>query len=107
MLYTIMFLLRRSAGSCRFLLHKAQQCRSLSIARLPFLKIHEEVQEAVRTGKPVVALETTIYTHGKFDVKLCSSTRLIRRQDTHTRTMSRSRHVSSRSFASMVLSQPR
>ncbi|EEP76113.1 conserved hypothetical protein [Uncinocarpus reesii 1704] len=29
-----------------------------------FLKISEEVQDAVATGKPVVALETTIYTHG-------------------------------------------
>lgn len=28
------------------------------------LQISEEVQDAVRTGKPVVALESTIYTHG-------------------------------------------
>ena len=31
-----------------------------------FLKVSEEVRDAVATGKPVVALETTIYTHGKF-----------------------------------------
>lgn len=27
-------------------------------------RVSEEVQDAVATGKPVVALETTIYTHG-------------------------------------------
>lgn len=30
-----------------------------------FLKVSEEVRDAVATGKPVVALETTIYTHGE------------------------------------------
>ncbi|KAL8818101.1 MAG: hypothetical protein Q9223_003196 [Gallowayella weberi] len=30
----------------------------------PFLHISEEIQEAVHSNKPVVALETTIYTHG-------------------------------------------
>ncbi|KAF2436272.1 hypothetical protein EJ08DRAFT_685109 [Tothia fuscella] len=29
-----------------------------------FLKISDEVREAINTGKPVVALESTIYTHG-------------------------------------------
>jgi pseudouridine-5'-phosphate glycosidase/pseudouridine kinase len=29
-----------------------------------FLQVSEEVRDAVATGKPVVALETTIYTHG-------------------------------------------
>lgn len=29
-----------------------------------FLKVSEEVEDAIATGKPVVALETTIYTHG-------------------------------------------
>jgi hypothetical protein len=28
-------------------------------------RVSEEVQDALATGKPVVALETTIYTHGK------------------------------------------
>jgi pseudouridylate synthase / pseudouridine kinase len=28
------------------------------------LKVSAEVEEAVQNGKPVVALETTIYTHG-------------------------------------------
>lgn len=34
-----------------------------------FLKVSEEVQEAVSTGKPVVALESTIYTHGMLSEK--------------------------------------
>jgi pseudouridylate synthase / pseudouridine kinase len=34
------------------------------------LKISEEVADAVATGKPVVALESTIYTHGAFDEDL-------------------------------------
>ncbi|EAW13826.1 pseudouridine-5'-phosphate glycosidase/carbohydrate kinase family protein [Aspergillus clavatus NRRL 1] len=29
-----------------------------------FLKVSEEIRDAVATGKPVVALESTIYTHG-------------------------------------------
>lgn len=28
------------------------------------LKLSEEIESALRTGKPVVALETTIITHG-------------------------------------------
>jgi pseudouridine-5'-phosphate glycosidase/pseudouridine kinase len=38
--------------------------RHASTTRDKLLSIHEEVEHAVRTGKPVVALETTIYTHG-------------------------------------------
>ena len=30
----------------------------------PFVNVSEEVREAIETRKPVVALETTIYTHG-------------------------------------------
>lgn len=33
-----------------------------------FLKVSEEVRDAVATGKPVVALETTIYTHGMHEI---------------------------------------
>ena len=29
-----------------------------------FLQVSEEIKNAVALGKPVVALETTIYTHG-------------------------------------------
>lgn len=38
-------------------------CRQLS-TRHQFLNISEEVQDAVQSKKAVVALETTIYTHG-------------------------------------------
>ncbi len=33
-------------------------------SRNDFFKLSEEVQDALQNGKPVVALETTIYTHG-------------------------------------------
>ena len=29
-------------------------------------EVSEEVRDAIETGKPVVALETTIYTHGLY-----------------------------------------
>jgi Indigoidine synthase A like protein len=35
-------------------------------SRNDFLKVSEEVQDALENGKPVVALETTIYTHGTY-----------------------------------------
>lgn len=39
--------------------------KSAKPSALPgFLKVSEEVQDAVQTNKPVVALESTIYTHG-------------------------------------------
>ncbi|QVM07438.1 hypothetical protein D8B26_002137 [Coccidioides posadasii str. Silveira] len=45
-------------------LRNHRHVRTLSRSANKFLKISEEVQDAVATGKPVVALETTIYTHG-------------------------------------------
>lgn len=42
---------------CLHDLHKHPQSK--------FLQVSEEVRDAVATGKPVVALETTIYTHGE------------------------------------------
>lgn len=39
------------------------RCRSL-YTNNSFLKVSEEVQHALQTKRPVVALETTIYTHG-------------------------------------------
>jgi len=30
----------------------------------PFVKVSDEVREAINQKRPVVALETTIYTHG-------------------------------------------
>ncbi|QKX58909.1 uncharacterized protein TRUGW13939_06037 [Talaromyces rugulosus] len=35
-----------------------------SFANSKFFRVSEEVRDALATGKPVVALETTIYTHG-------------------------------------------
>ena len=43
-----------------------KQYRFYSAAKAPFLQVSEEIQEAVHAKKPVVALETTIYTHGEF-----------------------------------------
>ncbi|KAL1310893.1 hypothetical protein AAFC00_001124 [Neodothiora populina] len=37
--------------------------RCLSV-KSPFLRVSEEVQQAISEGQPVVALESTIYTHG-------------------------------------------
>lgn len=34
-----------------------------------FFRVSEEVREALHSKKPVVALETTIYTHGKYFFK--------------------------------------
>ena len=45
-----------------------QQKRTLTHGRDRFLRVSEEVREALNTGKPVVALETTIYTHGELEV---------------------------------------
>lgn len=48
----------------------AQQIRRIRIqtpaAIDRFLKVSEEVRDAVSTGRPVVALESTIYTHGAY-----------------------------------------
>lgn len=37
------------------------------LAQSKFFKVSEEIRDAVATGKPVVALETTIYTHGMYE----------------------------------------
>ena len=37
----------------------------MTSGRERFFRVSEEVQDALNTGKPVVALETTIYTHGE------------------------------------------
>jgi hypothetical protein len=41
-----------------------------------FLKISEEVQEAIHSKKPIVALETTIYTHGSVKGELYNEPQL-------------------------------
>lgn len=67
-------------ASCRYRKYHQQQ---VSPDHSRFLKVSEEVQDALNLGKPVVALETTIYTHGKFcsrvlfcSVELTNATRL-------------------------------
>lgn len=44
--------------------HKFGQ-RQISGKPNEFLQISEEIKYAVGSGQPVVALETTIYTHGR------------------------------------------
>jgi len=48
----------------RFQVFKRFQSTQRLESQNDFFKISEEVQEALETGRPVVALETTIYTHG-------------------------------------------
>jgi pseudouridylate synthase / pseudouridine kinase len=38
---------------------------NVATGRQRFFRVSEEVEDALATGKPVVALETTIYTHGR------------------------------------------
>ncbi|KAJ5478386.1 hypothetical protein N7530_003895 [Penicillium desertorum] len=64
MLSHTMFASRVALRSC---LRGAQlSCarRYHGLAQSKFFKVSEEVRDAVATGKPVVSLETTIYTHG-------------------------------------------
>jgi hypothetical protein len=53
--------LRASTGGLR----STRQNHSFAQSR--FFQVSEEVRDAVATGKPVVALESTIYTHGTVD----------------------------------------
>lgn len=50
----------RTAGTAR----APAPRRYHDFAQSKFLKVSEEIRDAVATGKPVVALESTIYTHG-------------------------------------------
>jgi hypothetical protein len=51
-------------GVPRFRVFKRFQSTQRLGSRNGFFKISEEVREALEMGRPVVALETTIYTHG-------------------------------------------
>ncbi|KAJ5179918.1 hypothetical protein N7492_003128 [Penicillium capsulatum] len=66
-LYRAMFASRAAARSGCWRAAQLPRSRRLhGLHRHPqskFLKVSEEVRDAVATGKPVVALETTIYTH--------------------------------------------
>lgn len=52
--------------------HLSQRsCKSLGrryLSNNGFFRVSEEVREALNSKKPVVALETTIYTHGAIDM---------------------------------------
>jgi hypothetical protein len=47
-------------------------CRAVSTNN-GFLKISEEIREAIHSKKPIVALETTIYTHGSLPQRFTGS----------------------------------
>lgn len=62
-----MFRLGRGTATCRHTLPASKPCttrRCLSVSKSPFLRVSEEVQQAIAERRPVVALESTIYTHG-------------------------------------------
>lgn len=56
--------------SPRFQAFKRFQSTQSRQYRNAFFKVSEEVEDALETGKPVVALETTIYTHGQLNATI-------------------------------------
>lgn len=68
----------RSAGPLCRIAHKLPNIKYLRLHRQfssklssrvqRFVKISEEVENALATAKPIVALESTIYTHGKLRI---------------------------------------
>ena len=62
--------LLRLPALCRPRGLKCCASRSLQTSSNSLFKVSEEVQDAIQTGKPVVALETTIYTHGMLLIDL-------------------------------------
>lgn len=70
------FLRRTSVNSYIFarrcLSHKTEKAAEFANSR--FFEVSEEVRDAINTGKPVVALETTIYTHGTMHSTYCRKT---------------------------------
>lgn len=57
-------LFQTSVGTARYFRSSAASNSAKSSTLRGILKVSEEVQDAVETNKPVVALESTIYTHG-------------------------------------------
>ncbi|KAF2760132.1 IdgA domain-containing protein [Pseudovirgaria hyperparasitica] len=55
---------RTSALRCTVRQASSIRWRHASTKNNSFIRVHDEVREALNSGKPVVALETTIYTHG-------------------------------------------
>lgn len=56
---------RRLAGEGIDTIRLSPKVKAPSITNSSFLQVSEEVREALHSKKPVVALETTIYTHGE------------------------------------------
>jgi hypothetical protein len=56
-----------SLAPSHFQAFRRSQGTHTRVSRNDLFKVSEEVQDALETGKPVVALETTIYTHGEFN----------------------------------------
>ncbi|OKL55611.1 hypothetical protein UA08_09068 [Talaromyces atroroseus] len=56
--------LRSWPKSPRLFSHRRISQRASDFARSRFFQVSDEVRDAIATGKPVVALESTIYTHG-------------------------------------------
>ena len=55
---------KRSLRLAPNLLHHRNLSRCQIDPKSPFVKVSEEVRAGIDQQKPVVALETTIYTHG-------------------------------------------
>ena len=56
--------LRISSVRTNAVVHARRSTHCLVRQENHFIKVSEEVREAIETQRPVVALETTIYTHG-------------------------------------------
>lgn len=79
-----MFLQTRSAAQLvRTLIIPQKHCLQARYVstKSRLVEVAEEVEHAVKTGRPVVALETTIYTHGTYIfftlMRVCLSTNLL------------------------------
>jgi pseudouridine-5'-phosphate glycosidase/pseudouridine kinase len=57
----------KKGNSIRFNSRRFISDKTSDFANSRFFQVSEEVRDAVATGKPVVALETTIYTHGEIN----------------------------------------
>jgi pseudouridine-5'-phosphate glycosidase/pseudouridine kinase len=57
----------RTSPPTRLLSSRHISNRASGFANSKFFQVSEEVKDAIATGRPVVALESTIYTHGSYD----------------------------------------
>lgn len=56
--------LRSRSLPTRLLSYRRISNKASDFADSKFFQVSEEVKDAIATGRPVVALESTIYTHG-------------------------------------------